>query len=295
MELLDGKLVAQQSRDEIKAQVKEMRSMGYRPPHLAAILVGNHPASTTYVNQKVKDCEEIGFQSTLQHLPDTVGQHELLDHIQAINEDSEIDGLIVQLPLPDHIDVDAVIETIHPAKDVDGFHPINFGRMTKGQDSFLPATPYGIVRLLDRYQIETEGQHVVVLGRSAIVGRPMSILLSGQAYPGNATVTLCHSRTQNLESLLSHADIIVAAMGRTRFVTANMVREGAVVIDVGINRVADASKKRGFRLVGDVDFENVAPKCRYITPVPGGVGPMTRVGLLLNTLRAYRIRFEMPY
>ena len=294
MQLLDGKSVARQSREEIKAQVKELQSVGYRPPHLAAILVGEHQASMTYVRQKVRDCEEIGFESTLRRLPESVGQRELLDHIQAFNEDSEVDGLIVQLPLPQHIDVDTVIEAVDPSRDVDGFHPINFGRMTKGQDSFLPATPFGILRLLDRYRIDPSGQHVVILGRSAIVGRPLSILLSRNAHPGNATVSLCHSRTRNLGELLHQADIIVAAIGKKNFVTAEMVRDGAVVIDVGINQQEDTSKKRGYRLVGDVDFERVSPKCSYITPVPGGVGPMTRIGLLLNTLRAYRMRFGLP-
>jgi methylenetetrahydrofolate dehydrogenase (NADP+)/methenyltetrahydrofolate cyclohydrolase len=290
MQLLDGKTVAQQSREEIKAKVSEFRAEGRRAPHLAAILVGEHAPSQTYVNQKVKDCHEIGFESSLYRLPATVAQEELLARIEKVNREEAIDGLIVQLPLPDQIEVDRVIESIAPEKDVDGFHPINYGRMTKGQDSFLPATPYGILRLLDRYQIEVSSRHAVVLGRSAIVGRPMSILLSGTGHPGNATVTLCHSRTRDLPAITRQADLLVVALGKTQFVTADMVGEGAVVVDVGINRVDDATKKRGFRLVGDVDFEAVAPKCAAITPVPGGVGPMTRVGLLLNTLTAYERR-----
>ena len=255
-------------------------------PHLAVILVGENGASETYVGNKIKDCAEIGFGSSLFRFPDTISEESLLEKIREINDNDDIDGLLVQLPLPPHINVNKVIETIDFRKDVDGFHPANIGRMVKELPSALPATPYGIIKLLEHYKIETAGKHCVVIGRSQIVGYPISILMARNAYPGNATVTLCHSKTVDLKSYTLSADILIAAMGRPNFVTADMVKEGAVVIDVGTTRVPDATKKSGFRLSGDVDFENVKDKCSYITPVPGGVGPMTIACLLLNTMNA---------
>jgi len=286
MRLLDGKALAETIKAEIAGQVAAMVADGERKPHLAAVLVGNDGASETYVRSKVQSCERVGFDSTLIRLPETVSEADLLQTIRRLNDDPEIDGFIVQLPLPRHIRDQAVLQAIDPRKDVDGFHPANVGRMALGLPTYLPATPYGIMTLLDRYGVETAGAHAVVLGRSAIVGTPMSILLSRNSAPGNCTVTLCHSRTRNLPELCRQADILIAALGIPGYVTADMVRDGAAVIDVGITRIADASRPSGYRLSGDVDFDNVAPRCSWITPVPGGVGPMTVTSLLLNTLQA---------
>lgn len=288
MLLLDGKALAATIKEEIAEDVRRFTGEGNRPPHLVAVLVGDDGASQTYVGNKVRSCEQVGFRSTLHRLPTETTQEELMALVAELNADAEVDGYIVQLPLPGHLDEEAVTLAIAPAKDVDGFHPTNIGRMTLGLPAYLPATPNGIMRILDRYGVETSGKHCVVIGRSNIVGTPMSILLSRNANPGNCTVTLTHSRTKNLAELCRQADIIVAALGRPAFLTADMVREGAVVIDVGITRVEDASRKRGYRLQGDVDFEPVAAKCAAITPVPGGVGPMTVVSLLLNTFDAAR-------
>lgn len=287
MQKIDGKLVSQAVRDELKEQVIVLTAAGKRAPHLAAILVGTDGGSQTYVAAKVKDCEEIGFGSTLKRFADDISEAELLNEIQLLNDDAAIDGIIVQLPLPRHISSDKVINAISPDKDVDGFNPVSIGKMVGGLPTFLPATPYGIMMLLEYYKIETKGKHAVVIGRSHIVGTPVSILLSRNTYPGNCTVTLCHSATPNLKEICQQGDIIVAALGRPNFVTADMVKDGAVIIDVGTTRVDDASKKSGFSLKGDVDFEQVAPKCSFITPVPGGVGPMTRAGLMKNTYLAY--------
>lgn len=286
MTLIDGNQTAQQIREELTRQVAQIKEEGGKVPHLAAILVGNNPASEAYVRNKVKDCEKVGFTSTLVRFDTDVSEEVLLAKVQEINEDEDIDGLIVQLPLPDHINPEKITFTIYPEKDVDGFHPMNVGRMAKGLPAYIAATPYGILQLLERYQIKTEGKHCVVIGRSDIVGTPMGILMSRKAYPGNCTVTICHSRTENMAAITRQADIIIAAIGKAGFVTADMVKQGAVVIDVGINRVEDASKKSGYGLVGDVDFNSVAEKCSYITPVPGGVGPMTRAALLYNTMLA---------
>jgi len=284
--ILDGNKTSLDIRGEIKTRVADIRAKGGKIPHLAAILVGNDGASEAYVSNKVKDCEEVGFTSTLRRFDATVSEDVLLQEIERINNDPDIDGLIVQLPVPKHISVQKVTERIRPEKDVDGFHPVNVGRMAKGLPTYISATPYGILLLLERYKIETSGKHCVVLGRSEIVGSPMSILLSRKAYPGDCTVTLCHSRTKDIKAMTLQADIIVAALGIPGFLTGDMVKEGTVVIDVGITRVADPSKKSGFSLKGDVNFDEVAPKCSYITQVPGGVGPMTRASLLLNTLLA---------
>lgn len=270
----------------MKAQVAELKAAGGKAPHLAAILVGNDGGSETYVGHKVKACEYVGFQSTLLRFPDTITEAELLAEVDQLNNNPDIDGFIVQLPLPKHINPDKVTIAIDYRKDVDGFHPINVGRMAQNLPCYLPATPYGILQLLEKYNIPTSGKHCVVVGRSNIVGSPMSILLARNTYPGNCTVTLCHSRTVDLPSYTRQADIIVAALGKPGFVTADMVKDGAVVIDVGTTRVPDASKKSGFRLRGDVDFDAVAPKCSYITPVPGGVGPLTVTSLIMNTLKA---------
>ncbi|MFM2189617.1 MAG: hypothetical protein RL491_3 [Bacteroidota bacterium] len=286
MKILDGKSLSELIKKEIQTEVASMVASGKKSPHLAAILVGTDGASETYVGSKVKTCGEIGFGSTLIRYDATVTENELLDKIHEINSNPEIDGLIVQSPLPRHISFDKVTETIHPSKDVDGFHPVNSGRLMQGKPAFVAATPKGIVTLLDRYGIETSGKKCVVIGRSNIVGMPMSILMARNSNPGNATVTICHSKTSDLKSHCLDADIIIAALGRPGFLKGDYVKEGAVVVDVGITRVADASKKSGFRLQGDVDFDEVAPKCSWITPVPGGVGPMTIVGLLQNTLMA---------
>ncbi|MCH8317311.1 MAG: bifunctional methylenetetrahydrofolate dehydrogenase/methenyltetrahydrofolate cyclohydrolase FolD [Bacteroidetes bacterium] len=286
MQILDGKFLSNKIKEEIAVEAAQIKTKGGKIPHLAAILVGYDPASETYVANKVKSCEKVGFKSSLFRLEDTVGENELLDKIEEINEDDDIDGLIVQLPLPEHISVEKVTEKIKPEKDVDGFHPVNIGRMVSGLPTYVSATPYGIMQLFERYHIETSGKHCVILGRSNIVGKPMSILMARKAYPGDCTVTICHSRTKNLKDFAKSADILIAALGKPGYVTADMVKEGAVVVDVGITRVKDATKKSGFALKGDVKFDEVAEKCSYITPVPGGVGPMTVTALLMNTLKA---------
>lgn len=286
MELLDGKKTAALVQEAIAEEVRQIVAKGHRPPHLVAILVGNNGASMTYVNNKVTACERVGFASSVVNLPEDISQEALLEEIEKLNKDKSIDGFIVQLPLPKHINEQEVLLTVNPDKDADGFHPTNFGRMALGLDAFIPATPYGILELLTQYKIPTDGKHVVVIGRSDIVGRPISILLSQK--PWNATVTLTHSRTQNLSKLTQEADIIIAALGIPNFLKAEMVKEGAVIVDVGITRVADASAKKGFRIVGDVDFEQVKHRASYITPVPGGVGPMTIAMLMKNTLNAYK-------
>ena len=286
MTILDGKKISNDIKDEITAQVEIMKSKGEKVPHLAAVLVGTDGASMTYVGAKVKACERIGFESTLIDLPEETTEDDLLHHIDSLNKNNDIDGFIVQLPLPKHIDEQKVLMAIDPDKDVDGFHPTNVGRMTLDLPTFLPATPFGILELLERYDIETSGKNVVVMGRSHIVGRPMSILMSQKRKAGNATVTVVHSRTQNLPEITRSADIIVAAIGISEFLTADMVKDGVVIIDVGITRVPDETKKRGYRLAGDVNFESVSEKASYITPVPGGVGPMTIAMLLKNTLLA---------
>lgn len=287
MQLLDGKLAAQAIKEDLKIKTAVLLANGKRAPHLAAILVGSDGASETYVASKVKTCAEIGFESTLKRFPATIGEEELLHEIDELNNNDDVDGILVQLPLPKHISDDKVINKINPAKDVDGFHPVSVGNMVSGTPTFIPATPYGILLLMKHYHVETKGKHAVVIGRSHIVGTPMSILLSRKAYPGNCTVTICHSATTNLKEICLQGDIIVAALGQPEFLTADMVKEGAVIIDVGITRVADASKKTGFALKGDVKFAEVAAKSSYITPVPGGVGPMTIAGLLMNTYNAY--------
>jgi len=284
--IIDGKKVASDIRKEIAEEVAELKKEGKKTPHLAAILVGNNGSSETYVANKVKDCEEVGFKSTLIRFDDDVAESVLLARIAELNNDKDIDGFIVQLPLPSHIEENKVIESIDPKKDSDGFHPVNIGRMVIGLPGYLPATPFGIVELIKRYKISTSGKNCVVIGRSNIVGRPVSILLSQKGM--DATVTVIHSRTKNIKDLVSQADIVIAALGSPSFVTADMIKVGAVVIDVGTTRVKSPETKSGFKIVGDVDFDRVAPKCSYITPVPGGVGPMTRVSLLLNTLMAVK-------
>lgn len=286
MTILDGNLVSNATKDELKIKVAQLVTEGKKVPHLAAILVGNNGASETYVGAKVKSCEQIGFKSTLVRLEESISENRLLSIIEDLNNDPDVDGILVQLPLPKHISDEKVINTIHPSKDVDGFHPISVGKMVQGLDTYIPATPYGIMLLLEYYKIKTKGLHAVVIGRSNIVGRPMSILLSQSSPYGNCTVTITHSHTQNLKEICQSADIIVAALGIPEFVKADMVKEGAIVIDVGITRVPDASKKSGFALKGDVAFSEVAPKCSYITPVPGGVGPMTIAALMKNTYKA---------
>ncbi|MFO7999052.1 MAG: bifunctional methylenetetrahydrofolate dehydrogenase/methenyltetrahydrofolate cyclohydrolase FolD [Bacteroidales bacterium] len=288
MELINGKEIAASIKLEIAAEVKRLTDAGGRAPHLAAILVGKDPASETYVRNKSKSCHEVGFHSSTYHLPEDVSEKELLETVDFINKDPEIDGVIVQLPLPDHIDNQKIIEAILPEKDVDGFHPVNVGRTTIGLPSYVSATPAGILELIKRSGIETKGKDCVVLGRSNIVGKPMGILMLRNEEPGNTTVTVCHSKTKNLREVTSRADILIVAIGRAGFVTADMVKEGAVVVDVGIHRVASEETKSGFRLTGDVQFDEVSKKASYITPVPGGVGPMTIVSLLLNTLKAYK-------
>jgi methylenetetrahydrofolate dehydrogenase (NADP+)/methenyltetrahydrofolate cyclohydrolase len=282
--IIDGKKVASEIKQEIAEEVARLKTAGRKIPHLAAILVGNNGSSETYVANKVKDCEEVGFKSTLLRFGNDVSEAVLLDKIAQLNNDTDVDGFIVQLPLPGHISENKVIEAIDPQKDADGFHPVNLGKMMIGLPGYLPATPFGIVELIKRYGIETSGKNCVVIGRSNIVGRPVSILLSQKGM--DATVTVIHSRTKNIRDIVIKADIVIAAIGSPAFVTAEMVKEGAVVIDVGTTRVPSPETKSGYKLVGDVDFENVAPKCSYITPVPGGVGPMTRVSLLRNTLAA---------
>ena len=292
MVLLDGKKVSNDIKDEIAVEVQKMKENGEKVPHLAAVLVGTDGASMTYVNSKVKDCEMVGFTSTLIDLPEETSEDKLLAIIHDLNTDADIDGFIVQLPLPKHIDEQKILMAIDPDKDVDGFHPTNVGKMTLGLPTFISATPFGIMELLERYQVETSGKHVVVIGRSHIVGRPMSILMSQKRKAGNATVTVAHSRTANLKDITKQADIIIAALGIPEFLTGDMVKDGVTVVDVGITRVPDDTKKSGYRLAGDVDFESVSKKASYITPVPGGVGPMTRAMLLKNTLLARELHNE---
>ncbi|MFL5745879.1 MAG: bifunctional methylenetetrahydrofolate dehydrogenase/methenyltetrahydrofolate cyclohydrolase FolD [Niastella sp.] len=286
MKILDGQLVSQATKDELKIKVAQLVAEGKKVPHLAAVLVGNNGASETYVGSKVRTCEEIGFHSTLIRLEDNITEYKLLEAIEKLNDNPDVDGILVQLPLPKHISDEKVINAIDPSKDVDGFHPVSVGKMVQGLPTFIPATPHGIMLMLEHYKIDTKGKHAVVIGRSNIVGRPMSILLSANTNPGNCTVTICHSATKNLKELCLQADIIVAALGKPEFVTADMVKDGAIVIDVGITRVADATKKRGYALKGDVQFDTVSPKCSWITPVPGGVGPMTIAALMKNTYKA---------
>ncbi len=284
--IIDGKQLAKTIKEEIRQEVERIKLQGGKTPHLGAVLIGDDPASQSYIRSKVRSCEQCGFASTLIQKPSIITEYQLLSIIKELNDDDDIDGFIVQLPLPEHIDEEKVTLAIDPKKDVDGFHPVNFGRMALGLPSYLPATPNGILEMLKRYKIETSGKHCVVVGRSNIVGKPMSILLANKSYPGNCTVTLTHSRTQDLAAETRRADIIIAAIGIPNFITADMVKEGATIIDVGINRVDDVTAKRGYRLKGDVDFENVQSKAGFITPVPGGVGPMTVASLLINTLRA---------
>ena len=290
MILLDGKKTSQDIKEEIAVEVQKRKEKGLKIPHLAAVIVGNDGASMTYVSSKVKSCQQIGFNSTLIDLPEETTEEQLLHEIDELNKDADIDGFIVQLPLPKQIDEQKVLMAVDPDKDVDGFHPVNVGKMTLDLPAFLPATPAGIMELLERYEIETSGKNVVVIGRSHIVGRPMSILLSQKRKVGNATVTITHSRTKDLASITREADIVVAALGMAEFLTGEMVKDGVTIIDVGITRVPDASRKRGYRLAGDVDFESVSEKASYITPVPGGVGPMTIAMLLKNTLKACQNR-----
>lgn len=288
MILLDGKQIAQDVKNELKVETAVLIDAGQRAPHIAAVLVGNDPASETYVASKEKQSKDIGFTSSLYRFESNMSAEELYKVIDFLNNDSEVDGFIVQLPLPKHIDENEVLMRISPKKDVDGFHPINIGLMSKSQAGFVPATPFGIMQLLERYKIETSGKNCVVLGRSNIVGTPMAMLMSRKAYPGDCTVTMCHSKTKNIEDFCRNADILIAAIGQPLFVKEDMVKEGAVVIDVGIHRLKDETTEKGYRIVGDVDFDNVAPKCSYITPVPGGVGSMTIAALLFNTMKAYK-------
>ena len=286
MQLLDGKATSNAIKEEIAQEVIERKEKGLKTPHLAAVLIGDDGASQTYVGSKVRACQKIGFKSTLIQRDGSATEADLLEIVNDLNNDDDIDGFIVQLPLPKHIDEQKILLAIDPSKDVDGFHPENVGRMALNLPTYLPATPYGIMQLLERYNVPTEGKHCVVIGRSHIVGSPMSILLSQNSNPGNCTVTITHSRTQNLKELCQAADILVVALGRAEFVTGDMVKDGATVIDVGITRVPDETKERGYRIAGDVDFNSVAEKCDFITPVPGGVGPMTIASLLKNTLKA---------
>ena len=286
MELIDGKKIAAEIKQELADKVAELKSQGKRIPHLVAVLVGNDTASETYVASKVKSCKEVGFKSTEMRYSSDITEEQLLEVVDRLNRDEDVDGYIVQLPLPRHISEERILLAINPDKDVDGFHPFNVGKMVTGLPTYLPATPAGIVELLTRYHIETRGKHCVVIGRSNIVGTPMAVLMSRKDEHADCTVTICHSRTQNIQEITRQADILIVALGKPHFVTAEMVKEGAVVVDVGIHRVSSDKTKSGFRLIGDVDFEQVAPKCSYITPVPGGVGPMTIVSLLQNTLKA---------
>ena len=286
MTILDGKKISNEIKDEIAGEVQKIKDRGEKVPHLAAIIVGNDGASETYVASKVKACERVGFESTLVKMSSTTSETELLNKIKELNENPDIDGFIVQLPLPPQIDTQKVLLTVNPDKDVDGFHPTNFGKMALDMTSFIPATPFGILELLERYKVETQGKHTVVIGRSHIVGRPMSILMGRKGFPGNSTVTLTHSYTKNITQITSQADIIITALGNPGFLKAEMVKEGAVIIDVGITRVIDENTAKGYRISGDVDFENVSKKASFITPVPGGVGPMTIAMLLKNTLLA---------
>ncbi|MEH6679004.1 MAG: bifunctional 5,10-methylenetetrahydrofolate dehydrogenase/5,10-methenyltetrahydrofolate cyclohydrolase [Sediminicola sp.] len=286
MQLLDGKKISNEIKDEITLEVNKMRERGEKVPHLAAVIVGNDGASLTYVGSKVKACERVGFESTMVRMPSTTSELELLKKIDELNQDDDIDGFIVQLPLPPQIDTQKVLLAVDPDKDVDGFHPMNFGKMALDMSTFIPATPFGILELLERYNVDTVGKHTVVIGRSHIVGRPMSILMGRKGWPGNSTVTLTHSHTKNITQIISQADIVISALGVPHFLKAEMVKDDAVVIDVGITRVVDDSLEKGYYLTGDVDFENVKKKASYITPVPGGVGPMTIAMLLKNTLLA---------
>lgn len=288
MRLIDGKTISDAIKKEIAAEVASLMDKGHRPPHMAAILVGHDGASETYIASKEKNCRAVGMTSSLYRYEENISEKELLEVISFLNDDEEVDGFIVQLPLPRHMDVDRIIAAVNPDKDIDGFHPVNMGRLALGEDAFVPATPCGIMELLKRDGIETSGKKCVVLGRSNIVGTPMALLMSRNNPHANATVTICHSKTADLAAEARQADILVAALGKPGFVTADMVKDGAVVVDVGIHRIADSTKQSGFRLVGDVDFEKVAPKCAAITPVPGGVGPMTIAALLMNTMKAYK-------
>lgn len=290
MQILDGKKVSEDIKNEIAAEVQKMKANGEKVPHLAAIIVGNDGASLTYVGSKVKSCERVGFESTLIKMPNTTSETELLKKIKELNEDDNIDGFIVQLPLPKQIDTQHIIMSIDPSKDVDGFHPENFGKMALDMTTFIPATPFGILELLERYGVETQGKHTVVIGRSHIVGRPMSILMGRKGFPGNSTVTLTHSYTKNIEEITVQADIIITALGVPNYLKANMVKEGVVVIDVGITRVPDETNAKGYVITGDVDFDQVSEKASFITPVPGGVGPMTIAMLLKNTLLAREMK-----
>ena len=290
MQILDGKKAAQAIKDDLRIDVAQRSNEGKKVPHLAAILVGNNGASETYVAAKVKACEETGFKSTLIRFEPDISENKLLEKIEDLNNDPDIDGILVQLPLPKHISDENVINTISPDKDVDGFHPVSIGRMVQGLPTFVPATPYGIMLLLQHYKIDTKGKHAIVIGRSNIVGRPMSILLSGNSNPGNCTVTICHSQTKNLKEICLQGDIIVAALGHPGYVKADMVKQGAIVIDVGITRLEDTTRKSGFKLKGDVNFETVSPLASWITPVPGGVGPMTIAALMKNTFRSCTIK-----
>lgn len=287
MEILNGKIVSQHIKDELKSIVDNLILEGKRAPHLAAILIGNNGASETYVASKIKNCEEIGFKSSLVRLNENITEQELIDEVIKLNNDNLVDGILVQLPLPAHFDEEKIINLINPDKDVDGFNPVSIGKMVLGMSTFIPATPYGVMLMLEHYNIETSGKHAVIIGRSNIVGRPMSILLNQSSKYGNCTVTVCHSRTKNIKEICLSADIIVAAIGIPEFVKSDMVKDGAVVIDVGITRVKDETKKSGFTIKGDVDFDAVSPKCSFISPVPGGVGLMTIAALLKNALNAY--------
>ncbi len=286
MTILDGKKVSNDIKDEITAEVKKMKDNGEKVPHLAAVIVGNDGASLTYVGSKVRACERVGFESTMVRLSNTTSEIELLDKIEELNNNEDIDGFIIQLPLPPQINTQKVLMAVHPDKDVDGFHPMNFGKMALDMSTFIPATPFGILELLDRYNVDTKGKHTVVIGRSHIVGRPMSILMGRKGFPGNSTVTLTHSHTKNITQIISQADIVISALGVPNFLKAEMVKDDAVIIDVGITRVPDETLPKGYKITGDVDFENVSKKASYITPVPGGVGPMTIAMLLKNTLLA---------
>jgi methylenetetrahydrofolate dehydrogenase (NADP+) / methenyltetrahydrofolate cyclohydrolase len=292
MQILDGKIVSGSVKEKVKEKTVLLKRKGHKTPHLAAILVGSNGASETYVASKVKNCEEVGFKSSLIRFAENISEDELVSAIEKLNNDDDVDGILVQLPLPQQVNEEKIINIIHPGKDVDGFHPMSIGKMVQGLPTFIPATPYGILLMLEHYNIETSGKHAVVIGRSNIVGRPISILLSRNGNPGNCTVTVCHSRTKNLKEICLQADIIIAALGIPEFLKADMVKENAVVIDVGITRVEDASKKSGFAIKGDVDFANVAPKCSYITPVPGGVGLMTIAALLMNTFTACENKYK---
>lgn len=291
MQLLDGKALSQIIQLDLAEKISTLKSSGKKIPHLAAVLVGNSGASETYVASKVKTCEKIGFGSSLIRRNTNVSEAELLDVVKQLNDDENVSGILVQLPLPKNINAEKITDAISPRKDVDGFHPVNVGRMVKGLPCHLPATPYGILLLLEHYKVVTEGKNCVVIGRSDIVGKPMSMLMSRNAYPGNCTVTICHSKTKDMEHIIRDADIVVAALGKAEFVKGDMIKDGAVVIDVGITRVDDATKKSGFALKGDVHFESVAPKCSFITPVPGGVGPMTIAALLMNTMNSVNLEF----